>query len=248
MLKRLFTLFIFVALILSLAPSDKTIAAEENTSKTLSVEEIIEKIKENQEKIKDMSADVETKITSTLKDSKEIIQKGQILTKPPDKSRVEIFSPMRQITITNGDTMTIISPDTGMKFTQDLSKEKSAMSKLSSPSDTTKIFDYFDLKLTDHGTKEYIISGSPKEENEFLGKIDFFVDRERIIPLRIVIYNPEGVLISLSELEYKKISDIWIPIKTASIVSVPGGSMNVDMEFKNIKINKGISDDKFKAE
>ena len=93
-------------------------AAGETLSGVPSIEAIIAKIKGNQSEIKDMSADIETTITSTLKDSKPIVQKGRILTKSPDKSKFEIFSPMKQITITNGDMMCVISPDTGMRFTQ----------------------------------------------------------------------------------------------------------------------------------
>ncbi len=247
MKKRLFALFLIVFISFLFFPAYKTVFAQEEVP---SVDTIIKRIKENGDKVKDMSADVETTITSSLKESKPIIQIGKIWTKSPDKSKVEIYSPIKQITITDGDIMTIISPDTGMKFTQDLSKskEKGALPQVSSHTDTTKIFEYFDLKLTQHGTKELIISGTPKEKNEFLGKIDFFVDNEIYLPFRIVIYNPEGILISLSELNYKKFDDAWVPEKTTSIVSVPGGSMNIDMKLKNIKINKGISDEEFKVD
>ena len=249
MAKKLGILFL-ISFVLINSTAGLVCASENNSGEIPSVETIIEKIKENQSKIIDMSANVETTIASTLKDSKPILQTGRILTKSPDKSKIEVYSPMKQITITNGDMMTVISPDTGMKFTQDLSKarEKGNMPQISAPGDASKVFDYFDLKLTAHGTEEYIISGTPKEENEFLGKIDFFIGSARFLPMRIVIYNPDGILISISEIKYKEISDIWVPEKTTSIVSIPGGSMNVDMQFKNIQVNKGISDDEFKID
>jgi outer membrane lipoprotein-sorting protein len=157
---------------------------------------------------------------------------------------------MRQTTITNGSIMTMISPDTGQKFTQDLSKGVGPSTGSGRGMDSTKALDYFDLTVTEHGTTEYIITGKPKEANQFLGKMDFMIDAERYLPLRIAMYNPKGMLISLSEIEYQSFEStgeavVWVPVKIKSVVTMQMGSVNSEMVYENIKVNQGIKDSVF---
>ena len=61
-------------------------------------------------------------------------------------------------------------------------------------------------------------------------------------------FSIHGKLMSQSEINYEKISDIWVPVKNLSNVTTPAGQMKVEMEFSNVKVNKGIGDEEFKIE
>jgi outer membrane lipoprotein-sorting protein len=83
--------------------------------------------------------------------------------------------------------------------------------------------------------------------------MDFFIDAEKYIPLRIAMYTPKGALMSLSEIEYEPVAvssaeTAYVPKKIKSIVTMQMGSVNTEMVYENIKVNKGISDSVFEAE
>lgn len=222
----------------------------------LSLEDIIQKIQTNQSKIKDMYAETTTTITSSIimpgakdKGPQKMIQKGKMWTKGKDKSKIEMISPTKQITITNGDQMAMINQETGQKIIQDLKKmrEKSGMSDSSKQMSLEKAKEFFDLSATKKG-EDYVIVGVPKKENKFLGKMEFYVDSERWVPTKILMYDAKGNPMSQSVIEYEKISDVWVPVKNKSVVNTPAGKMEVEMEFENIKVNAGIKDGIFTIE
>jgi outer membrane lipoprotein-sorting protein len=230
----------------------------------VSATDLIAKMKSAQSLVRDMQADTKTTITSNIsipsvypaqgggapsKGPQTMVQTGHIWQKGSDKSKVEITSPMKQITITNGSTMTIISPDTGQRITQDMSKMQGAGVK---GLDQTKALDYFDLTVrkSEGVTGEsdiYVISGTPKQSNQFLGRMDFFIDAEKYIPLRIAMYTPKGALMSLSEIEYEPVEissseTAYVAKKIKSIVTMSMGSVNTEMEYENVIVNQGIKD------
>ena len=94
-------------------------------------------------------------------------------TKGKDKSKIEMLSPMKQTTITNGSKMATINADTGQKFIQDLSKIKgqAPAGQGRGQMDLDKAKEYFDLSLKKTKSGAYIISGQPKQNNKFLGKM-----------------------------------------------------------------------------
>jgi outer membrane lipoprotein-sorting protein len=225
-------------------------------------QDLIARLKAAQAQIADMQADTTTTVTSniqipgqTSKGPQTMVQTGHIWQKGTDKSKTEIDSPTKQITITNGTQMTIISPDTGQKVTQDMSKGLGAGAK---GLDQTKALDYFNLTVTQSGTDEYVLSGSPKTANQFLGRMDFFIDGTRNVPVRIAMYTPQGSLMSLSEMEYTQVEvysaqgggvssgeSVWVPSKIKSVVTMSMGSINSDMDYSNVKVNEGIQDSVF---
>ena len=76
----------------------------------LGLDDIIQNIQSNQSKVKDMYAETTTTITSSIampgsesKGPQKMVQKGKIWTKGESKSKIEMLSPTRQVTITNGD-------------------------------------------------------------------------------------------------------------------------------------------------
>src|SRR3989338_5506652 len=202
----------------------------------LSLNEVIKNLQSNQSKIKDMYAETKTTITSNMvmpgqetKGPQKMVQKGKMVTK--------------------GDKMAIINPETGQKMVQDLKRLKGQGTggKGQESMSLEKAKEFFDLSVAEKDGG-YVITGVPKKDNKFLGKMQFFVDPTKWVPVKIVMYDAKGKPMSQSEIEYKKVSDIWVPEKNKSLVTTPMGKMEVEMEFSNIKVNKGISDGEFKVE
>lgn len=223
----------------------------------ITLDDVINNLQANQAKIKDMYAETATTITSNMampgqeaRGPQKMIQKAKMWTKGQDKSKIEMLSPMRQTTITNGDQMAIINPDNGQKVVQDLKKmrEKSGMPGSSGQMSMEKAKEFFDLsvKQVDASVETFIITGVPKKANKFLGKMEFYVDGERWVPTKILMYDAKGKSISQSVLEYQEISDVWMPVRNISNITTPMGAMKVEMEFDKTKVNQGIKDSEFK--
>jgi len=225
-------------------------------SADISLKELVDKVQAGQLKIQDMYAESTTKITSNLQLSGEkgkaqsMVQKGKMWTKGKDKSKIEMLSPNRQITITNGDKMAMINTETGQKIIQDLKKmrEKSGQSSDGGQMNLEKAMKYFDMTVQKTPDGQYILTGVPKEKNKFLGKMEFYIDASRWIPFKVLMYDPKDRLVNQSEIEYKEFSGIWVPYKNKSEVNTPAGKMNVEMELSNIKVNQGINDKEFAIE
>ncbi|NQS90154.1 outer membrane lipoprotein carrier protein LolA [Patescibacteria group bacterium] len=221
----------------------------------LTMGELLVKIQDNQTKINDMYAETTTTISSQLtvtgnqKGAQKIIQEGRMWTKG-DKSKIEMISPTHQITINNGEKIAIISPDTGQKFVQDLSDKSGSQfgGSSSSQMNLDKAEEYFSLSVTQNASGDYVVTGVPRESNKILGKVEFYVDPSLWLPNKILMYSPQGMLISQSEIKYQKISGIWVPLQNISDVNTPAGSMHIEMEFSNVKVNDGIDDSEFKIE
>lgn len=226
------------------------------TSAAIKVEDLLAKIKEGQSKVKDLQADIVTIIRSDMGGKKEAEQKGHIWIKGEDKSKMEMVSPLKQISITSGKKMAVINPETGQKFVQDLEamrKKTGQMDLGKNVMDQTKALEYFNLSVKEvggffGGIKEYVISGTPKEKNKFLGRIEFTVDAKKFVPTRIDIYNPQGNLVSSSAIDYAQIKDIWVIAKNVSEVKLPSGKMKMEMRFENIRLNEGIPDKEFQID
>ena len=125
-----------------------------------------------------MQADFKTTIISNIsmpgmpsKGPQTMTQTGKLWQKGKDKSKTEIIFPVHQVTITNGNIVTTISPDNGQKITQDMSKLPGAGEKKGQGMDVENALNYFDLSVTQTGTDEYVLTGSPKTANQFLGRI-----------------------------------------------------------------------------
>jgi len=234
--------------------------AEDAIKESISLENLLAKIQANQNKIVDMYAETTTKITSNLQlattnDSKAqtMVQKSKMWTKGQDKSKIEMISPTKQITIINGSKRAIIDPATGQKMVQDMSKlpNQQGMTQGSSQMSLEKAKEYFDLSVKRSDKGEYIITGVPKKSNKFLTKMEFYIDPERWLAQTILMYGPNDKLLNRSEMTYGKFeigkdgAYVWLPIKTTSVVNTPMGQMDVEMVFENVKVNKGIKDEEF---
>ncbi|MCX5727134.1 MAG: outer membrane lipoprotein carrier protein LolA [Candidatus Saganbacteria bacterium] len=219
-------------------------------SYALTIEQLIEKVKVNQAKILDMKAEITTTMTSNIQGNDyKLIQKGKLWTKNPNKSKIEVLSPVHQITITNGNIITVVSPDSGQKMVQDISemKGKTGMPDAGDMMNISKALEYFNLTTAQTDTGAYLITGTPKEKNDFLGKMEFLLDPAKYVFTQISIFNPQGGLISLSKVEYANISNCWVPMKNNSTITMPTGGMNMEMVFENLQVNKGIADTEFEV-
>ncbi|MFC1496745.1 outer membrane lipoprotein carrier protein LolA [Candidatus Margulisiibacteriota bacterium] len=226
-------------------------------SSALTLDELFNRLQANKGKIKSMQADISTTITSTVKEMNTMVQKGHIWTKGTDKSKTEMYSPTKQITITNGDMMAMISPDTGQKQIQDLSKIKghqgqpaSSAGRQGGTMDLEAAKEKFDFSLRTLAPSTldpcpYIITGIPKDDNKFMGKMEVYVDSAKMVPTKISIFTPTGKLMNETKIEYKKIAGVYVAYKNSSSVNLPNGSMKVEMVYSGIKINEGINDKEF---
>jgi len=258
----------------------------------LTLQDLLTQIQSNQFKITDMYAETTTTITSNIamlgakkKGPQKTVQKAKMWTKGKDKSKIEMISPMKQITITNGDQMAIINTETGQKMIRDLNKTGPAsLASRRSPlgeaegsgpaggqMSLEKAKEYFDLSVqtaedSEQKKTNYIIIGIPKKENKFLGRMEFYVDGERWVPVKILMYMPsvasakedgaKDKLMSQSEIEYKSFEIgagdekdiVWIPVKNISNVNTPVGKMKVEMVYEKIEVNKGIKDKVFEID
>lgn len=215
-----------------------------SVSSALTIDELFSKLQENKGKIQNLQADITTSITSNVKGMKSMEQKGHIWTKSVDKSKTEMYSPMKQITIVNGTMMAMISPDTGQKQIQDLSKVKGYEKNKNQEMDFEKAKEKFSFSMKEE-KGGFIITGIPKDDNKFMGKMEVYVNSAKMAPSKINIYNPTGKLINSTSIEYKQISGVNVPYKNTSQVNLPNGSMKVEMVYENIKVNEGISDKEF---
>lgn len=238
--KRLLFIGIFITCIL----------VSSSFSAELSLEDIISKIQVNQTKIKDMYAETTTTITSDSnristngEKPKKIVQKRKTWTKDKDKSKIEMLSPTRQITITNGNKMMIKNLDTGHKTIKELKRDSNLGNV-----DLDKVKEHLDLSMRKTENGGYIVTGVPKKENKFVKKMEFYIDPERWLLVKVLIYGPGEKLISQSDIEYQKISDAWVPKKNVSNVNSPMGKMNVETVFTLVKINEGIDDEVFRID
>ena len=254
----LLLVFCFAFPLFSAEPSPE---ASDKSQGTL--QKVLVKIKSNQSKIKDQYAETTTIITSNMsmpgqtnKGPQKMIQKGKMWTKG-EKSKIEMLSPTKQITINDGEQMAIINPETGQKMIQPIKQLNK--SQLNNEMDLEKAMEFFNLSVSSQKSKDgkiesYIIKGVPKKQNKFMGKMEFYIDAQQWVPTKILMYGAKNKLMSRSEIEYKRFSiakgkdEVWIPVKNTSDVNTPMGKMKVEMGFSNIKINEGISDKEFEVE
>lgn len=220
----------------------------------LTLDDLIAKIQANQSNIHDMYAETTTTITSNMvmpgqesKGPQKMIQKTKMWTKGQDKSKIEMLTPTRQITITNGDQMAIIDPESGQKVVQDLKKlqEKSGGLGSGGQMSLAKAKESFNFTVTKSDT-DYLITGVPKKANPFFGRMEFSIDSGKWVPIRITMYDLKSKPISRSDIEYQEIAGAWVPVSNKSQAITPMGQMDIQMVYEKVKVNSGLKDDLFK--
>ncbi len=195
---------------------------------SLSLDQLLTKVQDKKNEIKDMYCETTTIITSNMsipgqesEGPQKTTQKSKMWVKG-NKTRIEMLEPTKQITINDGKK--------AGANTQNMSLDKAK--------------EYFNLSLKTAKDK-YVVAGVPKEKNKIFGKMEFVIDKNKMIPTMILMYTPQGKLLSKTTLQYKEINKQMVPVKNISDVNTPMGSMHIEMEYKNVKVNEGIDDSFF---
>jgi outer membrane lipoprotein-sorting protein len=217
----------------------------------ITIPDLLEKIKGNQGMVQTLQADMTTEISSSNKNIPAMKQTGRIINKYPDKSRMEIMSPIKQTTITNGTRMKIIDGQSGKSFVQDLSRGQSPVTGHQSSGmgmDPTKALENFNLKMVTDSDSEIVIESSPKEKNPYLDKMRLTFSPATFLPTRVDVYGSQGKLISSTTIIYDKVSDVYVHIQNKTSVSLPQGSMKVEVVYDKVRVNEKVSDALFGVE
>ncbi len=183
----------------------------------MSADQIVNKMKENQDTIKDFSA---TMVMSSSFMGNNLEMKAKILNKMPGKSRIELIEPAEmagQVTVSDGNTIWSYDPRTNVvtnmalperdnSFQMDYRFIKELFNKTDISYQTTEKFE---------GRNVYVIKGSPKNAETMIGgRYTMFVDSETWMPLKIDMFDKDDKLI-------------------------------ISIEYREIKFNTGIPDSEF---
>ena len=216
-------------------------------SEDIKLEDLLTKLQANRSKIVDIYSEMTTTMTGSGKMAMGAsnTQKARMWTKGEDKSKIEMLEPMKQTTIINGDKMIMIDGSTGQKIVKDLSADKSSGASYNQGKiDFEKMKSLFDLSLRTEGN--YYVVVCDAKQKSFLGKMEIYIDREKSLSSKILVYDKNNKLLNQTDIEYSEISNLFVPVKMISSVDSPMGKMKTEVNYSNIKVNQGIEDSVFK--
>lgn len=155
-----------------------------------------------------------------------------------------MITPMKQTIIRNGNKSAIIDSN-GQKTVSDVNASTKGNMGGQSKVDIEKFKETFDLKVkaTDDG---YIIEGTPKEKTQFLGKMEIYVDGKNWVSTKILIYDSHDKVITQTQIDYKEISGVLVPVKSLTESKMMGMNMTIEVKFEDVKVNQGIEGGVFK--
>jgi outer membrane lipoprotein-sorting protein len=239
-------------------------------SYAVTVDEIIEKLEENQEKIEDITADVVMEISVA---GKTTIQEMQMWSKQ-DKTKIEVeevksekLTPLENDSLTGQEgksetelPMTVIMDADKMTIKQagkelqviDLKEVKDKRKAIpQTPPGLTlqkgmgELLRKSDVTITREEGNEITLSVIPEESNPLMQKLDMVVDMEKGVITQQKMYSNMGM--SFCSMEYEKKDEIWV-LKKFTMTSNLGqmGISTIKAEYKNVEVNKGIKDKMFK--
>lgn len=172
----------------------------------MSGDQIVQKMKEKQESIKDFSA---TMVMSSSFTGKSDMAKAKIISKMPQKSRVEFLEPSElagQITVTDGTTLWNYDPKRNEVTKMDLPETEG-------PSQMDYTFIKELINQTDisyqgaekfEGRSVYVIRASPKDAGMMMSvRYSMLIDSETWMPLKIDMFDKDNN--QIMSFEYKEI-------------------------------------------
>lgn len=183
----------------------------------MSADQIANKMKENQNTIKDFSA---TMVMSSSIMGNNLNLKAKILNKMPEKSRIEYIEPSEmagQVAVSDGNTIWSYDPRTNVvtkmalpendkSFQMDYTFIKELLNETDISYQATEKFE---------GRNVYVIKASPKNADIMMGgRYTMFVDSETWMPLKIDMFDKDDKLM-------------------------------ISIEYREIKFNTGIPDSEF---
>ncbi|OQX56323.1 MAG: hypothetical protein B5M53_02070 [Candidatus Cloacimonas sp. 4484_209] len=204
----------------------------------VTVDDIIGRLEESQNSVKDMSADVVMEISIP---EKTITQEMRMWSKG-DKTKIKMVNTEHPMTvIMDKEKMTIKQAD--RLKTEDRRPKTTDLTALNG-----KMGDFLRNSKTNivkEEGNEITLSVIPEEANPLMQKVDMVIDMEKGVITQQKMYSNMGV--SFCKMEYEKNSDIWV-LKRFTMTSSFGqmGTSTVKAEYKDVKVNKGIGDEMFK--
>jgi len=207
-------------------------------SSTKTIDDISKILQKNAGRVQDMQADVVMEMDLGKAGTK--TQRMKIWVKGKDKIKMEME---KQTMIMNGDKMMMDTPQGKRVINQPTTKGMPPGINLQQG-----IGDFFKEnsgKIVSQGRNKAVIKLIPKDKNPMMSKIEMTVDTKRGVITEQRMYSNYGT--TKMRMEYKNIGGIWVISSIDMIVPTPQGKVGrMKIRYKNIKINKGISDKMFK--
>jgi len=208
------------------------------------LEKVITALEKNKGKVEDMECTVV--IRTGLPGEKEMVQEFRMWTKGENKICIEPAGDNRagmSKIIVNGDKMLMVGPD-GKEFTTGYNKNESVLPGGGGINqDFTEFLKEKDVKKIEIKGNKAVIEVVP-ENYPVAQKVVMVVDLDRGVVTEQKLYTNFGV--NKMRMHYQKIDDAWVMSEIEMDVPVPqGGRGKMVIEFKNVKVNKGIKDNLF---
>jgi outer membrane lipoprotein-sorting protein len=223
---------------------------------TYSIDEIIEKLEESQNRILDITADVIMEIDV----GGEIIKQEMQMWRKGDKTKIEFRRSKGSAADSSKGFLTTVIMDKEKMVIKPEGKESQVIDLKKTKSNGKEITPNFAGMEIQKGVHEFLRESNatitkqegdkitlcivPKDSNLLMQKLEMVVDMARGIVTQQKMYSNMGI--SLSRMVYEKKDETWV-LKKFTTVSNFGlvGTSTIKAVYNNTKINKGIEDEVF---
>lgn len=208
----------------------------------------MQRLEEHNNKIKAISADIA--ISVSFAGMPKVEQRGKYYYKAPDKSKMEIETPVQNTMIMKGNERYLKTANSG-NFIKAPSSEQTAGSGSNNDLFQYRYLQQFELEIDYTKSKpdeeKYFLNGYRVEHNTKTKKLEIWFDNERgVITEYTILGNSNFPSIEVSQ-EYTTVSGCLIPAKTEAKVRTPTGSYISTVSLRNVRVNKKLSDNIFEA-
>ncbi len=214
------------------------------------IDSIISKNKLNQDKVKTFQSEIEF---SAVYGKQSLLQKGNIYFKkePVKKLKIAYYSPSEDISIYENEKKVYEKKMGIVKMQEEIDEKESPGTGGSMSADMSINFskDILNYTITSikSNTNDYAIIGTAKDSDNTTRKKVFIVNKTSGLLMKSIEYDKDNIQKLTSFVKYEKIDDIWIFTKIKNDVFVYDLKIKMPytVQFKNIQLNKLISDDIF---
>jgi outer membrane lipoprotein-sorting protein len=216
----------------------------------MKVEEVLQAVGKNTDKITSMKAKVVIK--TNLPEGEEQInlptsQEFNYWFKKPDKVKMEMLKPMKQVIVYDGEMMLMRNPLTGEVIKQKTPAGVGIGGNMLDVKSIREMIKKQGLKLKKSLPKKgaYVLEGKWEEEGKKT-KTEMTVNFKKGVIERIKVMGENGEEISVMDLEYKKFpGNIWVPVRMVSKINAGGKEITTTTCWQNISVNLEIPDEEF---
>ena len=228
-------------------------------SSTKSIDDITKILQKNADKVKDMSCEVV--MTMDLGKEGTKTQTMKMWMKGKDKMMMRYSSEGigysgkegKNTVIINGDKMMMETPQGKQVVNRTTSDSLQPTGNKATPpginlqKNAADFFKENNAKIISQGRNKAVIEIIPKDKNPMTQKIEMVIDTKRGLITQQRMYSNYGT--TKMKMKYKKVGDAWVLSSIQMTVPTPMGKVGrMKIEYKNIKVNQGISDNMFKIE